>query len=296
MQAAPCRVWRGPCLDWLQHTWADETSPPWGGEVSTFRGTRIAAITGYAAASVPWSVVQSLAEGNAHVTRMDLCVDVEGYNLPHETYEKLRERGERELAGVDGRTRYKGSKDSELQWRAYLYYEPEKHRPWLWMQEAELAGVDVRKSWRIEVQTRGRIARQLAAMPSAAHAWTAITSRWPDWPRVHVDAVGSGRVVSHKAAEVTAAKVLADRCRAYIKSQARRCARKVGLTPDETRDLLLRVAVEALADLTGFHGDGIAAEDMLGPVLNGSAAAPGPDTLVGEPGTQGDTDDEQQQG
>lgn len=261
------RVWRGPCLDWLQHTWCDSVSPPWGGEVQSAHGVTIAAVTGYAAASIPWSVVQALAEGSAHVTRIDLCVDVEGYNLPRETEEVLRERGEREVVSGDGYTRYKGAGESELQWRAYLYFEPEKKRPWLWLQEAADAGVDIKKSWRIEVQARGRLARQVARLPSIGAAWAALTTRWPLWPRVEVGDEPATRLVSHRAAEVASAKELADRCRAYVKSQARRAARKVGLSPEETRHMLLRVAVEALADLTGFRGDGIEPEDFPLPNL-----------------------------
>lgn len=261
------RVWRGPCLDWLQHKWPDDFSPPWGGEVMMVKGHRVARITGYAAAAVPWTIVHGLGDGACRVTRLDLCCDLEGdLALPtcdaavgsaeRETW--LRERGEREYAGSKGYTRYRGSAESELQWRAYRYNVAAlaDARPWLWHEEARLAGVDLAKVWRVEVQARGRLARALAAAPSITDAWAMLAPRWPDWPRVG-PAETPWSIPPVRPAELRSAAELAARARKYIASQARRCAKKVGLAPDAARGLLQRVAMEALAELAGCGPDGV---------------------------------------
>lgn len=166
------------------------------------------------------------------------------------------------MNSADGYTRYKGAKDSELQWRCYLYTLQgiEKKRPWLWREEARRAGVDELRSWRVEVQARGRLARALAAAPTIADAWAMLRPRWPEWPHVG-PADTTGRLPPTKQAEVSAASELAERARRYITSQARRCARRVGLSPDETRDMLRRVSMEALAQLAGCGVDGVVESD-----------------------------------
>lgn len=206
---------------------------------------RVAVVSGYAAAQVPWEVIRGL-EGPTRLTRMDLCVDVvlpgfkRGPRRPHEAVN----------VSDTGETLYWGSPDSDLYWKLYRWVDYEKARPFLWLQQASAAGVSLEDTWRIELRVRGRRARALAQAETLAQAWAWAQNSLPSgWPETAAAETPPEEV--DEALEL-AAEQLAARVVKYVESQARRYSRRVGLgDAAHGRLVLADIARRTLRQLQG---------------------------------------------